>query len=615
MHKQSGTGATFPCKYCGVPLNSGILLQHLKAAHPGNAARGSRGGAGRGPGRVSGRIEQQGRGHSSGRAAFHVAPPPPPPPPQPIAFGDFERLNELQPLRSVMTAHREHLQLLQKAVAPRQLYVFGSLVQNLATRTSDIDVAVAPYADEDPKVFLKRVSQRLSKLGLRRTVEVQLVLRAHVPVIRSTERSPFQFDLSTGLLGVRNSHYVRAYVLAKGEGADGYNPVHALVTAVVQYLKSKKCHGNPNQFLSTYSVVLLVLNFLLWRGKISFIDPASVVPPLQDLVQGALDNEVDHTRPTPVPIFPDAVYIPPPPDAAKMRALLYDFVCFYWPSRGHAAQTEALGPQSKSFPTRDYVVRIAPEPWKNLVPKRGYYDGAFETALAIEDPLENGVNTSRHSSPRKLFITQRVLRQDLFVLQVDGSIPEEVEDDEDLPEDEDADEEDEDAGEEDEEDDEEEEHQERTATAKPASTSSSGVPSAPVPNNAVVDLASELRAFLAALPSHCCNYSEFVAAYAQAHHGPPPPMGELVVLLRRKEHLDTFEAKLISTNECKLSLKDHEPPAAPPVPVAIGAVAKTPRPEVVEECPVCYLVLAQHGTTWDGHLSSSALCRTFSPHH
>jgi len=232
------------------------------------------------------------------------------------------------------------------------LYLYGSNATNTFSRNADLDTCLVCAKDYNSHLSRTEVQglvvQIYTILKHERTVHGRLVkiTHANVPILK--KESPEAFDISFNFSGVRNSALLRAYVTAD-------SIVQPLAMAVNAWSKRAKINDGPSGLLNSYTVLLMVIYYLLRADEINFI-------PIDTSLE--LVPEPPYTKPD----IPES-------SLERLGRLVVGFFHFY----------------ARQFPWDLHVVCLRV---RTLLTRHD--KGWHHAPLAVEDPFETHLNTARN---------------------------------------------------------------------------------------------------------------------------------------------------------------------------------------------------------------------------
>jgi hypothetical protein len=183
------------------------------------------------------------------------------------------------------------------------------------------------------------------------------------------------FDLSFRTFGIRNSHLLRAFLIAHPCGRPG-----ALI--LKDWSKSSGVNNSINGFLTSYAVNILWIYFLFQKGHVPYVNPTSI--------PASLSRSGQSKDPEYVPLIPPSIAVD---EAARrqlhedMGRLLFEFFAYYvfefdWEKNVVSLNRPGVTSKSELGWTEDDEVRLS---------KRN-----TRYAMCIEDPYEENLNLGRH---------------------------------------------------------------------------------------------------------------------------------------------------------------------------------------------------------------------------
>ena len=276
---------------------------------------------------------------------------------------------------------REKLnQQLQSALgSATDLFIFGSEVAGILRRDSDMDLCVTTGHSLEGSLSRKHQQEVLtdiSKVLKRDYPHSILISHARIPILKVEGRTPPHFDICCNWPGVRNSHFLRHYV-------ENYpTKIQPLATAVVLLAKNNGIHGAKHQGLKTYTILLMVVFYLLRFGHIHFIP-----------IDTPLDIQCD-----PEPLAFEAAACDPEWLAYALAGFLETFGC------PGLMQDLVVSIRQETAPTKQQ------KQWE-------------AHALAVEDPFEPLINTSEHLRSEDWSRIQAVMQSALRGLQEGTPLP------------------------------------------------------------------------------------------------------------------------------------------------------------------------------------------------
>eukprot|EP00667_Euglena_gracilis_P001662 EG_transcript_1661 len=258
------------------------------------------------------------------------------------------------------------------AVQP-QLYVFGSCATNTFVAGADMDLCFVYAKDCNGYLSRREVQDKVEEMYaiLKRDHRFKgklcRVVHAKVPILKKGPPKCFDISLSSWC-GVRNSALIRKYV-------EAHPMVQPLAIAVNGWSKWAAINDAPNGLLNSYTLLLMLIYFLLRIGEVDLIP-------------------ID----TPLELVPQPAYRPPslqPSDHERLGRLAVWFFHFYthdfrWDADVVCIRTSAL------------VTRA--------------FKGWLTAPLAVEDPFETHLNTARNLGEHPCRLVKAAFEQSLDAL-------------------------------------------------------------------------------------------------------------------------------------------------------------------------------------------------------
>lgn len=206
------------------------------------------------------------------------SPPPPPPKPKLDLSGEVNALYDYllppQKITDDVKNIKNRIQVMVNQVWPGcgyQVVLFGSSVNSLSTRDSDVDLCIT-VPQEDYERDLYRFRNRLSKqsksiynmfylaarlrdMGMHK---VEAVAHAQVPICKFVDpQTGYSCDINTNnVLGIENSEMIKEYCSLDTR-------IRPLIFAVKYFVKQKNINHPRGGTLSSYAYVLMILHFLM----------------------------------------------------------------------------------------------------------------------------------------------------------------------------------------------------------------------------------------------------------------------------------------------------------------------------------------------------------------
>jgi DNA polymerase sigma len=317
------------------------------------------------------------------------------------AFGDAIITN-LRPvlradtkLAALQSAHEEVSRCAARCLPEMQLFAFGSSTTfGLTERGSDVDfVLLSDDAVRDGKGLdsgstMARQIQAHNLASLARTMredhkawKVQEIKRARVPLLK-IQTPTATFDVSANRRnGVRNSWLLRYYYNQCPEA-------RWLSLAIKSWSKRTGMNGGINGFLTSYAFNIMVVYYLLQRGKVQFVP-------------------LDASDVSALPLVPTGMPIARP-DAAALGDAAMDFLAFYRTEFDFDANVVSLSrPGVTSRAQLEWTVeaedRIRMQQGEEMAERVAY-------RLCIEDPYEVNLNVGRVATAFKMELFRRNLQ-------------------------------------------------------------------------------------------------------------------------------------------------------------------------------------------------------------
>uniref|UniRef100_A0A7S4C846 RNA uridylyltransferase n=1 Tax=Eutreptiella gymnastica TaxID=73025 RepID=A0A7S4C846_9EUGL len=258
-----------------------------------------------------------------------------------------------------------------------EVYTFGSSALNIVHQEGDVDFYVKTDQLHKGKMTRHQTQDQLQRIyevlsashhpyipanGLKR------IFTARVPIIKKTGPPGLDFDISLFPCGPRNSALLRKYVL------DNFALMQPLAMVVVAWSKKVGINDSRNGFLTTYSLILMLIFFLICGDHISHI---------------SIDTDLN-IHPQPRHRSPIKMHDTDESDAEKLGRLLIQFFWFY----SHFNFAECC----ISIRTRNNITRQLKE-WTSP-----------DQPMAVEDPYETHLNTCRNVKPDRFDVVLRQLK-------------------------------------------------------------------------------------------------------------------------------------------------------------------------------------------------------------
>eukprot|EP00668_Euglena_longa_P007967 GGOE01009587.1.p1 GENE.GGOE01009587.1~~GGOE01009587.1.p1 ORF type:complete len:818 (+),score=194.66 GGOE01009587.1:363-2456(+) len=243
------------------------------------------------------------------------------------------------------------------------VFVFGSSALGIVAQVGDVDFYVEMDAMRNGRVtrhqvqdHLQRIYEVLSTCDHRwiPSHALKRVFTARVPIIKKTGTPGLDFDISLFPCGLRNSALLRRYV------ERNLGILQPLAMTVVQWSKSVGINDSRNGFLTTYSVILMVIFYLICSQNVTHV-PIDTIRSKDDI--------------DPEPFVPQ----PEDPDEGIQRRLgrlLAEFFTFY---------------DAFNFDEDCICIRTT-----NHVSREAKGWTSRDVPIAIEDPYETHLNTCRN---------------------------------------------------------------------------------------------------------------------------------------------------------------------------------------------------------------------------
>ncbi|XP_077378597.1 poly(A) RNA polymerase GLD2 isoform X2 [Festucalex cinctus] len=137
-----------------------------------------------------------------------------------------------------------------------RLYMTGSTMSGLASRSSDADLCYVPHESikADPVAVLSTLQRIMRSMNL---VERLRLIRAKVPILRFQEKgSNLMFDLNVNnVVGIRNTFLLKSYAYAEPR-------IRPLILVIKKWAKHHQINDASQGTLSSYTLVLMVLHYL-----------------------------------------------------------------------------------------------------------------------------------------------------------------------------------------------------------------------------------------------------------------------------------------------------------------------------------------------------------------
>lgn len=293
--------------------------------------------------------------------------------------------------RRVEEAYNVVSQCVKAVDAEMRLFMFGSTaVYGIHEKGSDVDFVALSQSDvgngkgEDAATqvakglqveFLGRVAKVMRQRHSKWCVEE--VRRTRVPVIRVKGGSSVEFDVTVGRRnGVRNSALLRAYF-------EQHPASRWLSLALKRWSKRAGLNASvPSGSITSYGFNIMVVYYLLQRGKVQFVAPEAV----------------DVAKVSPVP-----PYLPLEPllnDGEELGEQILDFMDFYQHEFDPALNVISLS--RPGITTREQLN------WTKNAEGLARMNGEkISYQWCIEDPYELNLNVGRNVTPLKLDILRK----------------------------------------------------------------------------------------------------------------------------------------------------------------------------------------------------------------
>eukprot|EP00667_Euglena_gracilis_P000276 EG_transcript_276 len=257
------------------------------------------------------------------------------------------------------------------------VFVFGSSALGIVAQVGDVDFYVEMDGMRNGRVtrhqvqdYLQRIFEVLSTCDHRwiPAHTLKRVFTARVPIIKKTGTPGLDFDISLFPCGPRNSALLRRYV------ENNLGILQPLAMTVVQWSKRVGINDSRNGFLTTYSVILMVIFYLICSQNVTHV--------AIDTISGK--DDID-----PEPFVPQ----PDEPDERLQRRLgrlLTEFFAFY-----------------TSFNFDDVCISIRTV---NHISREAKGWTSRDVSIAIEDPYETHLNTCRNVKPDRFECIRKQLQ-------------------------------------------------------------------------------------------------------------------------------------------------------------------------------------------------------------
>ncbi|XP_035900771.1 poly(A) RNA polymerase GLD2-like [Anopheles stephensi] len=157
-----------------------------------------------------------------------------------------------------------HFQRMASWLPKYELYLMGSTISGFGTDTSDMDMCIVDidgprYCDARTEALnnLLRVKSFIETMSTSSCFERLLLIRAKVPILRFRHvKENIDIDLSiNNRVGIRNTHLLHCYAQLDLR-------VRPLVMVIKLWAQHHNLNDPKNSTMSSYSLVLMVLNFL-----------------------------------------------------------------------------------------------------------------------------------------------------------------------------------------------------------------------------------------------------------------------------------------------------------------------------------------------------------------
>ncbi|XP_061842503.1 poly(A) RNA polymerase GLD2 [Nerophis lumbriciformis] len=143
---------------------------------------------------------------------------------------------------------------IQRVLKGGNLYMTGSSMSGLASRSSDADLCFVFHKITNPITVLSSIRKMMKSL---KYIQQTLLIRAKVPILRFREKgSSVLFDLNVNnTVGIRNTFLLRSYAYADPR-------VRPLVLVIKKWARHHHINDASQGTLSSYTLVLMVLHYL-----------------------------------------------------------------------------------------------------------------------------------------------------------------------------------------------------------------------------------------------------------------------------------------------------------------------------------------------------------------